>query len=217
MYKEIKAWLGTLSSQKALVKDPGSNGASIIANPFGFVPQGYGNGVTYFKWDTTKIGTGIQVTNEGKAVLLKEGAYVFRSVIGDTGMNSGTHYWEIHADSRTENELKIGLVTKRDFNCDTAFSDYEFGYSYYGLGQLRHNSNSVGAPYGKKFKNSGVLGIYLDMNKGSLSFALNGEYWGEAYKTDALKKGPIYAAVALLHMAGCTLETGKPAPSYFLH
>jgi len=55
------------------------------------------------------------------------------------------------------------------------------------------------------------------MNKGTLSFALNGEYWGVAYgPTEPLKKGPIFVAVALLHMAGCTLETGKPAPSYFV-
>ena len=37
-------------------------------------------------------------------------------------------------DSRTENELKIGVTTKDDFNYNTSFSDYEFGYSYYGNG-----------------------------------------------------------------------------------
>jgi len=172
--------------------------------------------VTNFKWDTTKIGHGIEVSSDRKSIYLKENAYMFRSAIGDTPMMGGVHYWEIHADPRTENELKIGVTTKREFNYDTAFSDYEFGYSYYGLGQLRHNSNSIGAPYGKKFKKEGVLGVCLDMNRGTLSFALNGEYWGEAYKTDALKKGPIYAAVSLLHQAGCKLETGKPVPSYFL-
>jgi len=32
---------------------------------------------------------------------------------------------------------------------------------------------------------------------------------GIAYSNDALKKGPIYPAVALLHCAGCKLETKK--------
>ena len=28
----------------------------------------------------------------------------------------GVIYWEVLADDRTENELKIGLTTKKDFN-----------------------------------------------------------------------------------------------------
>lgn len=50
------------------------------------------------------------------------------------GFTSGVHYWEIVADDRTENELKIGVSTKRDFNYNTAFCDFEYGWAYYGLG-----------------------------------------------------------------------------------
>lgn len=32
---------------------------------------------------------------------------------------------------------------------------------------------------------------------------------GIAFQNDALKKGPIYAAVALLHCAGCTIDSSK--------
>lgn len=53
---------------------------------------------------------------------------------------------------------------------------------YSGLGQLRHGSNATGAQYGKRFKKDGILGIYLDMNKGTLSFALNGESMGIAFE-----------------------------------
>ena len=38
---------------------------------------------------------------------------------------------------------------------------------------------------------------------------------GVAFQNPALTKGPFYAAVALLHCAGCTLVTGKPVPNYF--
>ena len=67
--------------------------------------------------------------------------------------NSGVHYWELTADDRTENELKIGIFiiiyslgvsTKLDFNYNSAFCDFEFGFAYYGLGQLRYNSNASG-------------------------------------------------------------------------
>jgi len=54
------------------------------------------------------------------------------------------------------------------------------------------------------------------MNKGTLAFGLNGESFGVAYTDEKLKKGPVYAAVALLHCAGCKLETGKKAPSSYL-
>lgn len=129
----------------------------------------------------------------------------------------GVIYWEIVADARSENELKIGVSRNREFNYNSAFCDYEFGYAYYGVGQLRQNSNSVGVNYGKKFKESGVLGVCLNMNKGTLSFALDGDYWGVAFQNENLKKGPIYPAVSLLHFAGCRVVTGKPPPSYFLN
>jgi len=51
------------------------------------------------------------------------------------------------------------------------------------------------------------------MNKGTLSFALNGENFGVAFTTDALKKGPLFAAVSLLHLAGCGIRSGVPTPS----
>jgi len=80
------------------------------------------------------MGTGILLTLGNKHCFLKESAYMFRTVIGDTPLLSGQHYWELAADPNTENELKIGVVTKRDFNYNSAFCDYEFGFSYYGLG-----------------------------------------------------------------------------------
>lgn len=61
----------------------------------------------------------------------------------------GVHYWEIVADARTEHELKVGVTTQQKFNVNASFSDYEFGFAYYGLGQLRHNSNSLGKCFGK--------------------------------------------------------------------
>ena len=42
--------------------------------------------------------------------------------------------WNNGYEGQFENELKIGVATKRDFNYNSAFCDYEFGYAYYGLG-----------------------------------------------------------------------------------
>lgn len=53
------------------------------------------------------------------------------------------------------------------------------------------------------------------MTKGRLSFSLNGENMGVAYDNVALKSGPIYPAVALLHCAGCTIKGELPIPACF--
>lgn len=47
---------------------------------------------------------------------------------------NGVYYWEIILDSKSENELKIGVTTTDNFNYNQAFCDFEHGYSYYGNG-----------------------------------------------------------------------------------
>lgn len=177
----------------------------------------YSPGITHFKWDNVKKGQGIQVFNNGESLFLNESCYAFRSVVSNQPFDKGVHYFEVAADRRTENEIKIGVTKNINFNYDTSFSDYDFGYAFYGIGQLRHSNNVTGEVYGKKFKKSGTLGIFLDMNKGILSFALDGEYFGPAFHCDELKTGPIYPAVSLLHVGGCKLQTGIPAPAYFFN
>ncbi len=60
-----------------------------------------------------------------------------------------------------------------------------------------------------------MIGVFLDMNSGKLSFAKDGEYYGVAFQSDELKKGPIYPAISLIHSGGCELITGIPLPKYF--
>ena len=54
------------------------------------------------------------------------------------------------------------------------------------------------------------------MNKGMMSFALNGEFMGVAFKDARLKVGPLYPAVSLLHCAGIRVDTSKKPPQYML-
>ena len=84
------------------------------------------------------------------------------------------------------------------------------------MGQLRHGSNAEGIKYGKAFKKKGILGVLLDMDKGSLSFALDGEFFGQAFLDERLRRGPIWAAISLLHTGGCTLISGLEKPAYFM-
>jgi len=52
------------------------------------------------------------------------------------------------------------------------------------------------------------------MELGQITFSLDGENFGLAFQDDALKRGPIWAAVSLLHTGGCTLISGLQKPSY---
>lgn len=54
------------------------------------------------------------------------------------------------------------------------------------------------------------------MDQGQISFALDGEYFGIAFQSETLKRGPIWAAISLLHTGGCTLISGLSKPSYFV-
>ncbi|CAD8170313.1 unnamed protein product [Paramecium octaurelia] len=188
----------------------------IQIQPYGFnIPVVQNQDYPVFKWDRQRMGAGITSSDGDTKIFLKEQAYMFRTAIATHGFEKGIGYWEIEADEKTENELKIGVSTQRDFNYNTAFCDFEFGWAYYGLAQLRHNSNATGPSFGKRFKKDGILGVCLNMNTGTLKFSLNGELMGTAYTDEKLKQGPIYPAVSLLHCAGCKLITGKPLPSIF--
>ena len=52
------------------------------------------------------------------------------------------------------------------------------------------------------------------MDIGTLSFSLDGEFMGVAFEDPILTRGPIWAAVSLLHVGGLTLISGLEPPPY---
>jgi hypothetical protein len=76
----------------------------------------------------------ITLTANNRHIFLSEDNYLFRSSIANTSFNSGTHYWEVVADARTENEFKIGVIKNRNIDLKTSFSDYSCGWAYYATG-----------------------------------------------------------------------------------
>ncbi|CAD8189105.1 unnamed protein product [Paramecium octaurelia] len=184
-----------------------------IMNPFNQIT--IGNSPIVIRWDKSRCGSNIILTDGDQKAFLHEPAFVFKSVVADYGFESGIAYWEIEADDRTENQLKIGVTTQRDFNFNSSFCDFEFGWAFYGLGQTRHNQKQNGTNFGKQFKDKGTLGVCLNMDQGTLMFSLNGDNMGCAFKDEKLKRGPIYPAVALFRKAGCKIIGEKPVPQIF--
>eukprot|EP00347_Sterkiella_histriomuscorum_P011030 403374016 len=171
--------------------------------------------ISQFTWDRTTLPKEVKMSDDLRTLSLVEDDYIFRTVYADIELTEGIYYWELIGDSKCEHELKVGVSGQKQVNQKAAFSDYEYGWAYFGVGQLRHNSNSIGPRYGKPFKKYGILGVFLNMNKGTLAFALDGQYFGVAFEDEGLKQGPLYPAVSLLHSAGCILATGKAPPQYF--
>jgi len=174
-------------------------------------------GMNEFVWDTDSAHPSVMFFAEKRMALLNDTEFSYKNIFGSVGFMGGSQYWEIIIDSRTQNELKIGVSKERKKGLAGAFSDTSSGFAYYGLGELRHGEDGTGVKYGKKFRKSGIIGVYLNMDQGTLTFSLNGEYFGPAFKDKSLEKGPIYPAVALLRVSGIILVTGKPAPAYFKH
>lgn len=75
---------------------------------------------------------GIDISDAGAKCFLREQFYLFKTVISQQGFMGGVNYWEIYADAQTENELKIGVTLKKDFDLNSAFCDHAFGFAYYG-------------------------------------------------------------------------------------
>jgi len=87
-----------------------------IEEPIELYPE---NGIVDLHWDPKYCAKQIALTDGNMHCFLAESGYCFRTVIADTGIMEGIAYWEIHADSRTENELKIGITSKRTINFNT--------------------------------------------------------------------------------------------------
>ncbi|CAD8207470.1 unnamed protein product [Paramecium octaurelia] len=172
-----------------------------------------GDGSIIFKWDKNKCFDGLLLSMGDLYVQIKDGQYNFRTALGDMPIEGGVHYWEIEVDSKTDAEFKIGVFVGNNVKLDVAFCDSVQGFAYYGQGSLR-NGQAVGQQYGKKFRNECVIGVYLNMNNGTLAFSLNADYQGIAFRSELLKKGPIYPAVAMVHAGGCILKSGIPIPKY---
>ncbi|CAD8203527.1 unnamed protein product [Paramecium octaurelia] len=170
------------------------------------------NGITRFTFN--RCAPGIQILES--QVILQEDTFTFKTATSSVGFQQGIHYWKIIPLPMSKNEMKIGVSTSDNYDLKTSFSDYNFGYAFYTIGQFRNGSNSNGLAYGARFTNTGEVGVLLDMNRGILAFSYNGNFLGKAITTDCLKKGPIYPCVALLRQAGFEFQCGIPIPQNLL-
>jgi len=101
--------------------------------------------------------------------------FMFKTVISDKAFVRGLHFWSLKVSETTVGELKIGVsCTKGESFLNAAFSDTDSGFAFYSPGTLRNGSNANGSKYGTKLLKNSIVDILLNMNKGTLSFRIDG-------------------------------------------
>nr|CAD7596633.1 unnamed protein product [Timema genevievae] len=146
-------------------------------------------------WDSAQTNPAVVLKNENREVLFhpvqSSGTAAVR---GCTPFTPGSeYYWEIKVLTPTYGtDLMIGVGTekvdllKSEFVfCSLLGLDQEsWGYSYKGL--IHHDSSSQ--VYGGPFSQGAIVGVHLDMWRGTLAFYLNRIFLGVAYNSLQCRK-----------------------------
>ena len=115
----------------------------------------------------------------------------WKTIVGTEAFSCGRNHWEIKIESSSTAYLFIGVTTRRA-ELTTFLGGDAYGWGYIGDRALYHKRAKV-KTYGERFGQGDVIGVTLDMDRGTLSFSKNGLDLGVAF--DGLA-GQIYPAVA---------------------
>ena len=74
------------------------------------------------RWDPACCGEHITLSDDNLLCYLRESGYCFRSVVTDFDFTGGVQYWEVLCDRASENELKVGVTSKKNFNLESVCS-----------------------------------------------------------------------------------------------
>lgn len=90
--------------------------------------------------------------------------------------------------------MKIGVTKSLDFT--DAFCDSINGWAFFTMGQLRHNSGSMGKSFGWQVGRFSIIGLYLNRSKGLIKVFIDNQLVGTAFEDARLMDGDLYWAIA---------------------
>lgn len=101
------------------------------------------------------------------------------------GFSSGVHYWELRIEQCDISNIFVGVAEKAKLGTLQQLNRWQ-GYGFVNLRtSYRHNATGTAEKvYGDVFHAGDVVGVMLDMNRGRLSFFLDGIKYGEHSLTD---------------------------------
>lgn len=111
-------------------------------------------------------------------------------VRSDTGVHSGKYYYE--CVMRDDGLCRVGwssAAASHDLGTDA------HGYGFGGTGRKSNARNFI--LYGEPFGKGDVIGCFVDLDDGSVSWSKNGKFFGEGFKLPPKFSGTLYAAVCM--------------------
>ncbi|CAG9321585.1 unnamed protein product [Blepharisma stoltei] len=155
-----------------------------------------------------------EIGDDGRKITLirKSGSNIFVSAYSKESFPLKTvSYFEVQYTMPTKgrtftlkDQIKIGVCMNVENELSNAFSDHSNGWAFYPYDSaLRHQSSGSGIKYGKEIKNGGTIGVIVDTLNGEISFCIDGENFGVAFKEEAFINNKLYAAIAVLEIGTC--------------
>lgn len=147
-----------------------------------------------FTWDTTNCGPSVNISSGGATATFTS-SECWSVVLGNCGFSVGRNRWRIRTDRSSTAYLFIGVAT-RSVNQSTFLGGDEHGWGYIGDRALYHRRTKARA-YGERFGQGDVIGVDLDMDRGTLTFSRNGNSCGVAFRD---LSGELFPAVAFYNL-----------------
>ena len=141
------------------------------------------------QWDRSTSGPSVGISTNGLSAVFA-GSESWSLVLASEGFTQGRNKWAVRIERSSTAYLFIG-VAHSSVNT-TNFLGFDcFGWGYIGDGALYHKRTKL-RNYGEAFEEGDVIGVDLDMSKGTLSFSKNGNDLGVAFTG---LTGEVYPAV----------------------
>mmetsp|Transcript_30833 Transcript_30833/g.69223 ORF Transcript_30833/g.69223 Transcript_30833/m.69223 type:complete len:1182 (-) Transcript_30833:197-3742(-) len=118
----------------------------------------------------------------------------WKTLLGDQPFSCGRNSWEIRIESSATAYLFVGAAT-READLNTFLGGDDFGWGYIGDRALYHKRTKLKV-YGERFGEGDVMGVCLDLTRGTLSFSKNGLDLGVAFEGLGVINTALYPAIA---------------------
>ena len=132
-----------------------------------------------FTFDKTRHTSGITISRDGQSATCHSDKKEI--VYASVGFSSGVHYWEFKIEQVGMGSIFIGISELS--NSSLPINSRWVGYGMVNRRITLHNDgrNSDHMVYGESFQAGDTIGVMLDMNRGRLSFYVDGLKFGEQH------------------------------------
>lgn len=180
-------WTQTNSQTNSLVGSI-QNDALILGHSFSVVADVDLQDAMLFSFDKELHAPNVVVSLDASSVSKPSGGGQ-GCAIGNVGFSSGVHYWEFKIEQGEIGSIFVGVIEKPE---DMRTLPRQLS-RWQGLGMVNNRSSyhtghvAFGERinvYGDHFQSGDLIGVVLDLNRGTLSFFLDGLKYGEHIMAD---------------------------------